>query len=56
LRALGRTRASRPAEHPGIESGITVNTDEGRLYCNLIRSYVTFLMAEHERITRIGNQ
>lgn len=35
-----------------LKSGITVNPDEGRLYCNLIRSYVTFLMAEHERMSR----
>jgi hypothetical protein len=35
-----------------LKSGITVNTDEGRLYCNLIRSYVTFLMAEHYRMSR----
>ncbi|KAF0119225.1 MAG: hypothetical protein FD149_173 [Rhodospirillaceae bacterium] len=35
-----------------LKSGITINTDEGRLYCNLIRSYVTFLMAEHERMSR----
>lgn len=36
-----------------LKSGITINADEGRLYCNLIRSYVTFLMAEHERLSRI---
>jgi len=35
-----------------LKSGITINADEGRLYCNLIRSYVTFLMAEHERLSR----
>jgi hypothetical protein len=35
-----------------LKSGITINADEGRLYCNLIRSYVTFLMAEHERLIR----
>lgn len=35
-----------------LRSGITINADEGRLYCNLIRSYVTFLMAEHERLSR----
>lgn len=37
-----------------LKSGITINADEGRLYCNLIRSYVTFLMAEHERLSRTG--
>ncbi|PBC21272.1 hypothetical protein CK226_20785 [Mesorhizobium sp. WSM4311] len=35
-----------------LKSGITINADEGRLYCNLIRSYVTFLMAEHYRMSR----
>jgi hypothetical protein len=35
-----------------LKSGVTINADEGRLYCNLIRSYVTFLMAEHERLSR----
>ncbi|WP_245314617.1 hypothetical protein [Labrys sp. WJW] len=35
-----------------LKSGISVNADEARLYCNLIRSYVTFLMSEHERMTR----
>lgn len=35
-----------------LKSGITIDADEGRLYCNLIRSYVTFLMAEHARMSR----
>lgn len=35
-----------------LKSGVTIDADEGRLYCNLIRSYVTFLMAEHERMSR----
>ncbi|UCI23010.1 hypothetical protein FJ970_32165 (plasmid) [Mesorhizobium sp. B2-1-8] len=35
-----------------LKSGITINVDEGRLYCNLIRSYVTFLMTEHYRMSR----
>lgn len=35
-----------------LNSGITIGADEGRLYCNLIRSYVTFLMTEHERMSR----
>lgn len=35
-----------------LKSGITIDSDEGRLYCNLIRSYVTFLMAEHDRMSR----
>lgn len=37
-----------------LKAGITINADEGRLYCNLIRSYVTFLMAEHARM--IGSE
>ena len=32
----------------GLELGIV----EARLYCNLIRSYLTFLIAEHERLQR----
>jgi hypothetical protein len=36
-----------------LRAGITIDADEGRLYCNLIRSYVTFLMAEHQRMSRI---
>ncbi|MBJ6126883.1 hypothetical protein [Microvirga splendida] len=35
-----------------LKSGITIDADVGRLYCNLIRSYVTFLMAEHDRMRR----
>ncbi|RVP97125.1 hypothetical protein [Sinorhizobium meliloti] len=39
-----------------LKSGITVNADEGRLYCNLIRSYVTFLMTEHGRLSRSAQE
>lgn len=39
-----------------LKSGITINADEGRLYCNLIRSYVTFLMAEHARMSGNGDK
>ncbi|MEI9416133.1 MULTISPECIES: hypothetical protein [Mesorhizobium] len=35
-----------------LKSGITIGPADGRLYCNLIRSYVTFLMSEHERLSR----
>jgi hypothetical protein len=28
-----------------------ISKDEGRLFCNLIMSYVTFLLAEHDRVT-----
>lgn len=37
-----------------LTARITINADEGRLYCNLIRSYVTFLMAEHARMSGGG--
>lgn len=39
-----------------LKSGITINADEGRLYCNLIRSYVTFLMTEHGRLSRSAQE
>lgn len=35
-----------------LKAGVVVGPSEGRLYCNLIRSYITFLMAEHERLNR----
>jgi hypothetical protein len=35
-----------------LKEGLALGIDEARLYCNLIRSYLTFLMAEHERLTR----
>ncbi len=42
----------------GVRHGVDLNDkrelgiDEARLYCNLIRSYLTFLIAEHERLQR----
>jgi hypothetical protein len=35
-----------------LKEGLALQIDEARLYCNLIRSYLTFLIAEHERISR----
>lgn len=35
-----------------LNEGVALQIDEARLYCNLIRSYLTFLIAEHERISR----
>lgn len=35
-----------------LKEGLALGIEEARLYCNLIRSYLTFLMAEHERLTR----
>lgn len=34
-----------------LKEGLALGIEEARLYCNLIRSYLTFLMAEHERLT-----
>jgi hypothetical protein len=36
-----------------LRSGISVQPNEARLFCNLIRSYVSYLMAEHGRLTKI---
>ena len=42
----------------GVRHGVALNEDlelgitEARLYCNLIRSYLTFVIAEHERLQR----
>lgn len=35
-----------------LKEGVALHIDEARLYCNLIRSYLTFLIAEHERLAR----
>jgi hypothetical protein len=35
-----------------LKEGLAVQPSEARLYCNLIRSYITFLITEHERISR----
>lgn len=35
-----------------LKEGLALHIDEARLYCNLIRSYLTFLIAEHERLAR----
>jgi hypothetical protein len=34
-----------------LRAGIATQTDEARLFCNLIRSYITFLLTEHERLS-----
>ncbi len=39
-----------------LKEGIALEIDEARLYCNLIRSYLTFLIAEHERLSRRAAQ
>jgi hypothetical protein len=35
-----------------LRDGAAVRPTEARLYCNLIRSYITFLIMEHERLFR----
>jgi len=35
-----------------LREGVAVQVGESRLFCNLIRSYITYLMAEHERLSR----
>jgi hypothetical protein len=37
-----------------LSEGVAVQPGEARLYCNLIRSYITFLITEHERLSRRG--
>lgn len=42
-----------------LNNGNVISPEEGRLFCNLILSYVTYLMAEYARITgrgRIGDE
>ena len=36
-----------------LKSGIAIQAHEARLYCNLIRSYITYLIEEHERRTQV---
>ena len=36
-----------------LKAGVAMQQNEARLFCNLIRSYITFLLAEHERLTRL---
>ncbi len=35
-----------------LKKGLDLGINEARLYCNLIRSYVTFLISEHERLNQ----
>jgi len=35
-----------------LSGDLTIEPNEARLFCNLIRSYISYLMAEHERLTR----
>jgi hypothetical protein len=38
-----------------LKEGVAMEPHEARLYCNLIRSYITFLIEEHERRSKHGN-
>ena len=35
-----------------LKAGIATTAGEARLFCNLIRSYISFLLAEHERLSK----
>ena len=35
-----------------LKVGIAIEMGEARLFCNLIRSYIHFLITEHERLSR----
>lgn len=35
-----------------LKAGIIIQPNEARLFCNLIRSYISYLMAEHARLTK----
>ena len=34
-----------------LKAGVATQQHEARLFCNLIRSYISFLIAEHERLS-----
>lgn len=35
-----------------LSSGVEIDDTEARLFCNLIRSYLSFLLVEHQRLLR----
>jgi hypothetical protein len=35
-----------------LKAGIAIQPNEARLFCNLIRSYISFLIGEHERLSK----
>jgi hypothetical protein len=51
---LQRVGSCRVSDRHGVDlkEGLALGIDEARLYCNLIRSYLMFLIAEHERVSR----
>jgi hypothetical protein len=34
-----------------LNEGVTIELNEARLYCNLVRSYLSYLLVEHERLS-----
>jgi hypothetical protein len=34
-----------------LNAGIVITPNEARLYCNLVRSYLSYLLSEHERLS-----
>ncbi len=36
-----------------LKMGIALQPNEARLFCNLVRSYVSYLLAEHERLSKV---
>lgn len=39
-----------------LKAGITIQPNEARLFCNLIRSYISYLMAEHARLGKADSR
>jgi hypothetical protein len=35
-----------------LDAGVPISDNEARLFCNLIRSYLSFLLVEHQRLVR----
>jgi hypothetical protein len=38
-----------------IKAASDLDANEARLFCNLIRSYIAFLLAEHDRLSSRGD-
>jgi hypothetical protein len=39
-----------------LNEGVAVKLNEARLYCNLIRSYISYLISEHERMVQAAGR
>ena len=37
-----------------LMAGLVLSMSDARLYCNLMRSYISFLLDEHERLSKGG--